>query len=773
MSIFTGNPYSFLIKQINLRQDKMSNRDVETLAWQNTNSANIRLTSSVNVEEPKLAKYLGVGLGNELAKMHVLENGELYWDAKNNTYKMRYSIGDKGGAYGDKTNGTRTSLHGILPMSGITNVAIQSLSAIGSLQTATINIRVNSLAELERIELLYCRVGYTLLLEITNSLFFQNNGQYTTSYPKYNILDATNLSKEQIYSDIFSTSDNPLTRNNKTKLIENSSGNYLPMFGTVKNFRITNVGGSDVSYDVSIDIISLSAILESLKINYISKLNLDSFALISDGQKNSISKETGKSKLNGILCVIKEHIRNNFDQENIGINFLKYGLTEIETFGTIRFLGGFVATDSPSTTETFKSYIKFDDFVTILNNKVLLSTDKKQPYVKISLQDERGEDLTIFGHYLQIPTDLNVCYIESCRNVDLLRYRLNLTDASEQNEDTKFFVDDKYNKGFLKNIYINIDFLVQAIVDTKKDENTVLSVYLEYIMMHINQSLGYLNNFKLIPDPNSQYIRIIDSSYTEDKVTKDKLLTLELSGLKTTVRSYNMSSAITPDITSMVVIASGVNSGGETGINTSVFDIFNKGLSDRIVKQKLEPESDSSNSTEKIIDKVKQNAQYMEYVLGAYVTKLNNSAGYIVVDGDVAQALKEFINLEVQLQQQLNGNDLHSSVGILPIKLSIVMDGISGFKIGDTFKVPSNMLPISYRGFGKTTKIGFVITRLGQNISDNRWLTNIETQTIILDSQGKYTPVTKCKIYEYSPLVIQNFGQQKQNVKNYNNFSKK
>jgi hypothetical protein len=453
---------------------------------------------------------------------------------------------------------------------------------------------------------------------------------------------------------------------------------------------------------------------------------------------------------------VKEHIRNNFDQENLGKNFLKYGLADIETFGTIRFLGGHVGTDN----ESFKSYIKFDDFVTILNNKVLLSTDKKKPYLKISLQDERGEDLTIFSHYLQIPTDLNVCYIESCKNVDLLRYRLNLTDDSEQNDDTKFFVDTKYNKGLLKNIYINIDFLIQAITDSKKDEHTTLAPYLTHILTHINESLGHINEFKLITEATSNVVRIIDSSYTEDKVTKDKLLTLELSGLKTIVKSYQMASAITPDITNMVTIASGVNSGGETGVNTSVFDIFNKGLSDRIVKQKIEPESNATNSVDKIIEKATQNARYIEETLGAYVTKLNNSDGYIVVEGNVSQALNEFINLEVQLQQQLEGNDLHSSVGILPIKLSVIMDGISGFKVGDTFKVPSNMLPISYRGFGKTTKIGFVVTRIGHTISENKWTTNLETQTIILDSDGKYTPVTKCKIYEYSPFILQNFTQQ-------------
>ena len=55
------------------------------------------------------------------------------------------------------------------------------------------------------------------------------------------------------------------------------------------------------------------------------------------------------------------------------------------------------------------SYIKFDDFIEILNNKVLLSTDKKNPYVKISLKDNRGEDLTIFGDGMQTRS---FCYVD-------------------------------------------------------------------------------------------------------------------------------------------------------------------------------------------------------------------------------------------------------------------------------------------------------------------------------------------------------------------------
>lgn len=771
MSFFTSKIHDFVRKQIILRQNKMFERDSETLSWLNSKSVDIRLTSSVNIESEQLSKYFKTPKGNSLAKIHVLEGGELFFDEKHGSFRLRSGLGDGGGSYGDKTNATRSKRGSIQPMSGITNVSINSLSNNGTLQTATIDIVVNSIEELERLEVLYFSLGYTCLLEISNTVFFSNDGKYRTTYPKYNILDDNNLSKEQIFSDIFSTSDNELTAKNKIKLVENSSGNYLPCYMYVKNFRWSNVQGSDQSYNVSIDLVSIGEILNSLRVNYISKLNLDGFLKLDDSQKTSITKDSGKSKLHGVLSIIREHIRNEFDEQNTGKNLLKYGLTDVDTIGAIRFLGGYVGTlTDPSNPqlETFKSYIKFDDFIEILNNKILLSTDKKTPYLKLSLKNERGEDLTMFAHYLQIPTNLNICYIESCKNIDLLRYRLNLTDGSEQNDDNKFFTDDKYNKGLLKNIYLNIDFLIEAIEISKKDGDVNFGDYIEHILKNINESLGYINDFRLITEATSNVVRIIDSTFNADKITKDNLLTIELSGTKSIVRNYTMESSVYPTMANMITISAGVNSGGETGINTSTFDIFNKGLSDRIIKQKIEPESNTSNSVDKIIDKATQNAKTIEDVLGQYVTKLNQNDMFISLDyGNVPQALKELISLEIQLQSQVNGNDLHSSAGILPIKLKIIMDGISGFKVGDCFKVPDNMLPIRYRGFGNTTKIGFVITRIGHTVSDNVWLTNLETQTIVLDSDGKYTPVTKCKIYEYSPLILQNFGQQRRNVEFY------
>ena len=741
MSIFKGTFRKYVQNQINIRQNNLLKRnDDKILTYLNNRTCNVRLTSSVNIDSPYLAKYLGVPVGNSLAKLHVLENGELYYNQEKNTYSQRYGIGDKGGAYGDKYNGTRTLDRGINPMSGITGVSISSKSAYGTLQQATISIRCNSIKELERLELLYCRVGYTLLLEYSWSIYFDNNNNYQTETKRYSILEENNLSKEQIFKDIYGTN----------KLIESSSGNYDALYGYVTNFSWSNVTGMDNCFDITVELLSIGEIIDSLKTNYISALDLDGFTSLDITQKESIQKDVTKSKLHGMLSIIKEYSRNNLKLPFLGKNKLTYKQVGIEKFGNLNMLVGYIAIQDHNIDEAFSTYIKFSDFIELMNNHILLSTDKKTPFIKLSLKDKQGEDNLCFAHYFQIPTDLNVCHIESCKNVDLLRYRLSLTDENTFDEKNKFFVDEKYNRGIIGNIYLNIDFLIDAITESQVNDSTTLMNYLTKILSNVNRSLGYQNDFKVVSDHESDLIRIIDATYIEGKDDNSKFV-LELSGLGSTVRSYALNSAITPNMSSMTAISAGVNSSGSTGVNTNLFDLFNLGLSDRIIKQRIEPDS----KTNSVVEIAKQTALNLEIPIRDYTLEINSAVALENSrSSEVSQSLKEFINLEIRLQAQ-QGSLTHSTAGILPIKLSITLDGIGGIRIGDVFKIPESSLPIGYRGFNNKNRIGFIVTRLSHSLQNNDWVTILETQTVILDEKGSYSAIKKAKVYEYSPFLLQ------------------
>ena len=64
----------------------------------------------------------------------------------------------------------------------------------------------------------------------------------------------------------------------------------------------------------------------------------------------------------------------------------------------------------------------------------------------------------------------------------------------------------------------------------------------------------------------------------------------------------------------------------------------------------------------------------------------------------------------------------------IPVELSFTMKGISGFKIGQVFKInPGVLLP-------RYNKYGYVITGLGNKVENNEWTTNVETQFFELDN---------------------------------------
>jgi hypothetical protein len=65
--------------------------------------------------------------------------------------------------------------------------------------------------------------------------------------------------------------------------------------------------------------------------------------------------------------------------------------------------------------------------------------------------------------------------------------------------------------------------------------------------------------------------------------------------------------------------------------------------------------------------------------------------------------------------------------GIIPFQVGIEMDGISGIKIGQAFKINEGIMPAKYDGV-----VGFIVTGIDHNIAGNRWVTNLKAQTIVL-----------------------------------------
>ena len=143
-------------------------------------------------------------------------------------------------------------------MPGIIDVDVKDLNR-GSIKKATVNIKCHNRNQLDIIDVLYMRLGYTVFLEWGYDKYIDNKGNFQNM--------STTLIEDTFFQQEFSKSDYsvflPLIENRRKETF----GNYSALFGTVSNFSWSFE--TDGSYSVKIEIITLGDIIESLKINLV------------------------------------------------------------------------------------------------------------------------------------------------------------------------------------------------------------------------------------------------------------------------------------------------------------------------------------------------------------------------------------------------------------------------------------------------------------------------------------------------------------------------
>jgi hypothetical protein len=263
---------NYVVKQINIRQKAHGSgiekeRTLEELTYLNSQTAWIKLASGVSVTKEKLTS---IGFnetdstnlsGNNLAKKFILFNGtsQLTDPGSSDSYSLQpieYQPPIPSG-YNSSPD------YGIFPMAGIISLNVKSLNR-GSLKKATLKLKVQDRQQLSVIDILYLRLGYTVLLEWGNSVFLDNDKgnlekvQDTILEQKNKFFPSSN--NNQIasipYTEVLTTID---------KQREKYSANYDGMLCKVSNFSWTF--NNDGSYDVDLTLISWGDVIESLKTN--------------------------------------------------------------------------------------------------------------------------------------------------------------------------------------------------------------------------------------------------------------------------------------------------------------------------------------------------------------------------------------------------------------------------------------------------------------------------------------------------------------------------
>lgn len=292
MGNITGEPFdSEVIKQINARQSFLGarNRTDSQIIYANNKTSFLRLASSIRIEDNKtnpedpilavdILKQRGISsilTGDELAKACVLFGGVVSVDTSNSTFKPNVGLNLNAnnnqlsqltGAYGwgGITNKNKTG-RGYIPMPGIDSADISFVNR-GAIAKANVNLKVFSLEQLQIFDLLYFRIGYTMLLEWGHNIYINNDISPDSGKPDPKLVERRDFYTKP-FDAFFSTQKN--TQNDIIAAIKeqrkNDNYNYDAMLGKVTNF--TWKFNSDGSYDISLSLVGLGDIVEALKIN--------------------------------------------------------------------------------------------------------------------------------------------------------------------------------------------------------------------------------------------------------------------------------------------------------------------------------------------------------------------------------------------------------------------------------------------------------------------------------------------------------------------------
>jgi hypothetical protein len=290
LSNVIGAPFSdYVLLQLYQRAAHNStlNRSNEDVLFLANKTAWARLVSSVNISNDLLGlvyRDLGVNYSTPegLAQNWILEAGTS--KQKGNGIELRYGIGPDG-AYG--LGGTDEL--GYRPMPGLTSVQVETTGRLGSLRQATIQFKAWNMDQLNVIEALYFRLGYSMLLEWGHTQYFNNKGVFQ-SKEIYGIDDPfkPKKRKEQIQQAI-------------ALKARNSFGNYDGMLGIVSNF--TWAMNQDGGYDCTVKLVGLGAVMDSMRINQAYKL--------PQGSLKQYRKNKGElARLQAEIIALQNKIKN-------------------------------------------------------------------------------------------------------------------------------------------------------------------------------------------------------------------------------------------------------------------------------------------------------------------------------------------------------------------------------------------------------------------------------------------------------------------------------
>ena len=680
-----GGPFSNDVRtQLTRRQSvqKDNNRSSQELQHLNSRTAWVKMVSSVEDSSEK-----------NLAKKNILAGGLQGYSGVSG-----YTLGEKG----------------YRPSPGITGMQVTSVGRFGLIREATVNFNCWDIEQLEDLEKLFMRPGFSVLLEWGNTYYIDKDGNFSTVIPSVADLMITPPG-----SSAGQTRRDAIQKVIREKRAQ-SGYNYDAILGVIKNFSWKF--RSDGGYDCTTVIVSSGEIVQSLTVD------VDVDTVGKTGEVDPVKKAETPTMLNAIIREIEEGTAESIwtSVESLYPDFaLKYK-TLSPTGGTI------ISAKYQLQDGTTFGYIRMDSLLNILNTVIVCDKDKN-PLFRFFTDITSNKVKTSFRTYsYHTSSDPGTCLISGA-SVDNWK-----CGQTFEFLDTLRTLNQGIEDSNILGIWVNTNLIKDAIKtllgDSTKQNRSIVN-FIKPILGKISEALGSCNSLDLHYEEEESTYYIIDRNFKE-KVTYPEI---SVTGLKSTTTDFDFTSKLTPNLTGMLAISAQADL-PESGVDIENFFEWNRGLTDRILGSKLIKTTSTSteDSTNRGADQQKRYDIVYSNLGNFFVNKVYNLKSAESAKNSYTDFTRDFNYLYNEYVTDAGPK------GIIPFEGTITIDGISGIKIGQIFKINTKVMPEKYDDI-----VGFSVTGVDHIIQNNRWYTKLKAQTTIVKygkKKSNFAGTFKCVV---------------------------
>jgi hypothetical protein len=500
--------------------------------------------------------------GNKLASKFILFAGTSERDSANFKNILSKGFISDGSSINNGAYGLGGLDFGFKPMPGITSIDIKSENR-GSLRTANIKIKAWNTTQFDIIDLLYLRLGYSILLEWGNVSYADNNGEIESINPfslvdeflsggpfqgenpsldltipvtpsgttliNQNILTPLPFSSPTLPTPVGGTA--PATSNSQgeatiTALLDNialyrkqSAGNYDAFYGKVINFNWSFA--EDGSYDIDLELRSVGDVVESLRMNVLinDKTTQEEQQEEETDEEPTIESYKDKNQFGRFFYSAANLLDNEGTYPTvpdvIGNNGATYYKSVLMTNqGEVNLLkqlfDGEISFFPWNWKDNNMYYIRFGALLYFIQNSLLPVYKNGNSQTPLIFIDYTTENNLAYFNPFQVSANPEICVINT------------QIKGTYNNEPETWYLGvggDPYvtdiggiKVGQIMNIYVNMAHVLQLVDNNTTEGEVSLIELLTSLCSDISSALGGVNSFEPFIDEESNVIRIIDQT---------------------------------------------------------------------------------------------------------------------------------------------------------------------------------------------------------------------------------------------------------------------